>query len=128
MPFELNTQLPEIQGTVPTLFMEKYAPNGLDAYDIGDIDHPISAIVRIPPVYPMRARRLGVEGFVTVKLLVSEKGIVERTEILAAQPEGVFEKSVLQCTPSWRFTPGTLDGVPVKTFVTTTIRFDLENE
>ena len=128
MPFELNTKLSEGPGTIPSLFMEKYALDGLEAYEIGDIDQPITAIVKLNPVYPMRARRLGIEGYVTIKLLISEEGLVEQTEILKSQPEGVFESSVLHATSSWKFTPGTIDGRPVKTFVTTTIRFDLKNE
>ncbi len=135
-PFDINPQLPQAPGNIPILFMEKYAvdgrkahgPAGLDAYGPGEIDHPITPLVRVPPVYPMRARRLGIEGFVKVRMLVSPEGLVEKTEILDAQPQGVFEKSVLQCTASWRFSPGTLDGLPVKTFVTTTIRFNLEDE
>ena len=54
--------------------------------------------------------------------------MVEQTKILEANPDGVFDKSVLQCAPLWKFTPGTIDGTPVKTFVTTTIRFNLEDE
>jgi periplasmic protein TonB len=135
-PFEVNPRLPETAGNIPTLLMEKYAiggresrgPDGVDAYGTDEIDHPITPLVRVPPIYPMRARRMGIEGFVKVKMLVTQEGNVERTEILDSQPRGVFEKSVLQCTASWRFSPGTLDGTPVKTFVTTTIRFSLENE
>ena len=128
MPFELNVKLPQGQGNIPTLYMEKYALDGIEVYGAGEIDQPIVAIVRVPPIYPIRARRLGIEGFVTVKLLVNEKGMVEQTKILEANPDGVFDKSVLQCAPLWKFTPGTIDGTPVKTFVTTTIRFNLEDE
>ena len=66
MPFELNVKLPQGQGNIPTLYMEKYALDGIEVYGAGEIDQPIVAIVRVPPIYPIRARRLGIEGFVTV--------------------------------------------------------------
>ncbi|MFO7962633.1 MAG: energy transducer TonB [Desulfobacterales bacterium] len=128
LPFEINPSLPQMPGVTPTLYMEKYAVHGLDAYEMGDIDKPISPLAQVPPVYPMRARRLGIEGWVQVKLLVSEKGEVEQVEITESDPKGVFEDSVISCVQNWRFSPGTLYGEPVKTWVQTTIRFNLEND
>ncbi len=128
LPFEINPKLPVGPGIVPTLFLEKYSIHGIDAYEMGDIDHPVTPLVQVPPIYPMRARRLGIEGWVKVNIWVTAEGLVERTEVVEAQPQGIFEKSVIRCLSSWRFSPGTVDGVPVKTLLRTTIRFSLEDE
>ncbi len=128
LPFEINPSLPQMPGVTPSLFMEKYAVHGSEIYGMGDIDKPITPLVQAPPVYPMRARRLGIEGWVRVTILVSEQGEVENIDILESEPRGVFENSVIQCVRSWRFSPGTIHGEPVKTRVQTTIRFNLENE
>jgi TonB family protein len=57
------------------------------------------------PSYPQRAMKEQVEGFVRMRLLISTTGRVERHEIIAAQPEGYFEQSILEVLPSWQFTP-----------------------
>jgi protein TonB len=38
----------------------------------------------------------------------------------------VFEDSVLQTLPSWKFSPGKVVGEPVSSWVVTTIRFELK--
>ncbi len=103
-------------------------PDGSQVYETGDIDHPLTVLTQVQPIYPMRARRMGIEGWVEVKLLVSEEGFVKNIEIIQAKPEGIFEKSIMQSLFSWKFSPGTIDGVAVKTYATTKIRFNLEND
>jgi protein TonB len=128
LPFEINPNLPQAPGIVPTLLMEKYAPDAPEAYEVGDIDRPITVLTQTPPLYPMHARRMGIEGWVEVKLLVSEEGFVQNVEVVTSEPQGVFEESVMQSLSSWKFSPGTIRGVAVKTYVTTTIRFNLKDE
>ncbi len=94
-------------------------------YEVGDLDQPPRPLVKMPPVYPYKAKRLEIEGYVKVKFLVDDHGAVSRVEVLEAQPRGVFEKSVLKVLPTWRFSPGRLDGEPVASWVVTTIRFEL---
>jgi protein TonB len=63
---------------------------------------------------------------VKVKFLVDEEGKVSRVSILESSPKGVFEESVLQTLPSWKFSPGRILGESVSTWVVTTIRFELK--
>jgi protein TonB len=63
---------------------------------------------------------------VKVRFLVNTQGMVETVDIVEAQPEDTFEKSVIAAVSRWRFSPGTVEGVPVNTRVTTTIRFELK--
>ena len=93
-----------------------------EAYELDQSPQPI---VRIPPVYPYKAREQGVEGAVQVKLLVNADGTVGEFHILDARPKGFFEEAVSKCVPQWRFNPGTIDGETVTAWVVTTIRFDL---
>lgn len=89
------------------------------------LDLPLTALFRAQPVYPIQARRRGTEGWVKVLLTVDEKGNVAKTVILDAEPAGIFEKSVKRCISRWRYKPGTVDGVPVKAKIETTIQFKL---
>jgi protein TonB len=47
-------------------------------------------------------------------------------KILAADPEKVFDKSVIDCVSRWRFQPGRVQGIPVAALAQTTIKFQLE--
>lgn len=130
IPFEINPKLPAGHGTLPTFPMEMVNLNlsGFkDAYSIGELDGPLTPLVRVPPMYPMIAKRRGIEGWVKVKFLVTEQGGVDRIEILEANPEKIFDQSVVRCVSSWRFSPGKVQGEPVNTWVMTTIRFELES-
>ncbi|MFH2057996.1 MAG: TonB family protein [Pseudomonadota bacterium] len=130
LDFVLNPKLP----VVPTNFtMPKLAPIPMDApalkkqYSIGELDSPLITLVNIPPLYPVRASRRGIEGSVDVEFLVTKTGKVEQIRIVNAQPENIFDKSVIRCVSQWKFAPGTVGGIPVATMARTTIRFKLEN-
>jgi len=129
IPFELNIELPALAGTlkVPPLEMVSLNLQGPEeAYRVGEIDRPLIQLAQSPPIYPMRARQMGIEGWVRVRFIVSEDGRVSDVEIIESQPEKIFDRAVLRCVSGWRFTPGTVEGVAVKTWVETTVRFELE--
>ena len=128
LPFEINPKLPAITGTlkIPPMQMVHLDSPGLESsYGIGEIDHPLTPLAQIPPIYPIRARHRGIEGHVKVRFIVTEEGRVDDIKILESRPENVFDNAVFNCVSAWRFTPGTVEGVPVKTWVETTVRFDL---
>ena len=93
-----------------------------EAYELDQAPQPI---VRVPPIYPYRAREQGIEGEVQVKLLVNADGTVGQVLVLGARPQGLFEDAVLKSVPQWKFTPGTIEGEAVTAWVVTTVRFNL---
>ncbi len=97
-----------------------------DFFDQGEVDQLPMTVFRMKPLYPFRAKRLGIEGSVKVKFLVDSAGRVSHVNILESNPPGVFDESVLKALPSWRFSPGELGGKAVNTWVSTVIQFDLE--
>ena len=80
----------------------------------------------IRPEYPAAARSRRMTGAVTVRFLGDEEGRVGEAAVLAADPPGVFEASVLAAVRRWRFEPGQRGGAPVPTWVVLPVRFDLE--
>jgi protein TonB len=94
-------------------------------FEAFELDQPPRVTVRIPPVYPYKAREQGIEGAVQVKLLINPDGSVGQVMILDARPRGYFEEAVLKSVPQWKFTPGTVEGQSVTAWVVTTIRFQL---
>ncbi len=90
------------------------------------LDRPLMVIEKIPPLYPMRARMLGIEGWVKIKFLVDEKGSVRNIQILASHPPGVFDQVTRDAVSKWKFQVPTVDGNPVRVEIITTIRFKLD--
>lgn len=89
-------------------------------------DSELIALVRINPLYPMRARRLGQEGYVKVRVHVGKDGKPKKVEILEAQPPGVFERSVIRALKRWKFKPKTVGGKPVEQSGTLRLDFKLK--
>jgi protein TonB len=129
LPFEINPRLPGGPDTLDLPPLETAAfhmPGIQETYRVGDLDGPLTPLGRIPPVYPMAAKQRRLQGWVKVKFVVNEQGAVERITIVDAKPPGVFDHSVRRCVSKWRFKPGTVEGLPVRAWVETTVRFELE--
>jgi protein TonB len=94
--------------------------------DAAALDRPLTPVSRIPPIYPAAAKHRGIEGWVRVRFEVDEQGQVGKVTVIEAEPEGVFDDSVIRCVRQWRFKPGTVGGVPVRARAETTVRFELE--
>ena len=102
-------------------------PPARTAFEFGEVDRTPMTVYRTPPPYPYRAKRMRIEGVVKVRFLVGTDGRTSRIQILSAEPEGIFEESVLRTIEGWRFEPGKKDGRKVATWVVTPVRFQLEN-
>ncbi len=129
LPFQLNPKLPVTASSLIMPPMENFsltAPTLKGLYEMGELDSPLTPLAKIPPIYPMRAMRRGIEGWVKIRFLVNTKGLVEQLKVLESEPKDIFEKSVVNCVSQWKFKPGTVEGVAVNTMAETTIRFELE--
>ena len=127
LPFKLNTQLPSVSADFQLQYADHigFGPIG-DGVDMSLLDEPLTPVARVPPVYPISARRKGVEGWVRVEFEVDEQGQVGRIQVAESEPPGIFDRSVIRCISKWRYRPGTIEGVPVLVRMTKTIRFELE--
>lgn len=129
LPFEIKPRLPAEPAAlalIPAegLFGEAAAVG--DVFEESQLDTPLTILARIPPLYPLKAKRRGIEGWVRIRFLVNEDGGVEEVTVVESRPPGVFERAVKGSVSSWRFQPGLVDGIPVRTQVETTIRFELK--
>ena len=127
MAFEINPKLPAGAGIELPVAPVDMTNLGLqNVFDTGDLDRPLTVLTRMPPFYPLAAKRKGTKGWVKVKFIVNELGRVEEVTIVDAQPPGVFDTSVIRCMSGWRFKPGTVKGEAVRVWAETTVRFELE--
>ena len=128
LDFDINPRLPAGPLVLPSPAMETvtFGVPAMDGiFSIGDLDAPLTPLVNIPPMFPLRAKRRGIEGWVKVKFLVTRKGLVENIEIIDAYPPGIFDQSAVRAVSAYRFKPGTVEGVPVTSWLEQTIRFEL---
>lgn len=81
--------------------------------------------VRASMTYPSIAREAGIEGRVSVKVLVGTDGSVIKIGSVSG-PE-VFHDEVREKAQNLQFTPGLQNGKPVKVWVTVPFNFKLKN-
>ncbi len=128
--FEVNPRLVEGMPIAPPPKLldlsEKLPELRKSSYDLSEVDEKPVALLKLKPPYPYRARQFNMSGYVKVKFLVDKLGQVSRITILESYPEGVFDNTVRNTLPSWKFAPGKIEGNPVSTWVVTKIAFEME--
>jgi len=91
------------------------------AVEVGYPDYKINP----KPKYPMIARRNGYEGAVLLKVWVLEDGKVGKIEIEQSSGHEILDKSAIEAVTNWIFMPGKRNGVPLPSWVTVPIKFQL---
>lgn len=114
-----------IKVAAPAAPRKKEKPSFEGRFSRAEVDTVPMAVAKTQPVYPYTAKRLNLSGRVRVKFLVRANGHVSEVQILSAEPEKIFNKSVIQAVSSWRFKPGKMDGQAVDTWMQTTIIFNI---
>lgn len=90
------------------------------------VDDPPKPVQQVAMEYPSSAKRQGVEGYVTLSLLISDRGDVERVRVLESNPPGVFDQAATQALRQWQFQPARYQGEAVRVWARQRIRFDLD--
>jgi protein TonB len=82
---------------------------------------------RVEPEYPPRARERGIEGSVSLEVVIRKDGTVGEVSVLRHRPEGWdFEEAAVSAVQQWRFEPALHDGEPVDAVHTITVDFVAE--
>ncbi|HEY6093438.1 MAG TPA: energy transducer TonB [Gallionellaceae bacterium] len=96
-------------------------------FDAAQLDVPPHLLGELQQVYPARARVAAVEGYVTLALLINERGEVEDVSVVRAQPAGYFEEAALNMLRKQRFSPPIKQNRAVKSRWLTTVRYRLQS-
>ncbi|MEJ2720885.1 MAG: energy transducer TonB [bacterium] len=75
------------------------------------------------PEYPRYELEAGIEGDVTLEILVNEGGRVERVWVLSARGPKSFERASLDAAQRFRFKPPIVEGRPTAMWIRFQIRF-----
>ncbi|MEX1033796.1 MAG: energy transducer TonB [Cellvibrionaceae bacterium] len=78
-----------------------------------DTDRRAMPMVRIPPQYPERALRQGIEGWVLLEFTITPVGTVEEIRIVEAEPPNVFDRASIRALQGWKYQPKMVNGQPV---------------
>jgi TonB family protein len=85
----------------------------------------LTVLKSVQPVYPARAEKKKIEGWVDVEFTVAENGRVKDASVRTASISGVFEESALKAVSDWRFKPVLRDAKPVAVRSQIRVRFTL---
>lgn len=78
----------------------------------GDGDY--MPILKVAPLYPERAARRNLEGYVLVEFTVTRSGEVRDVKVIESQPQHVFDKSAIQAARKFKYKPRMIDGEVVE--------------
>lgn len=70
-------------------------------------------LVRAEAVYPPKALRRGIEGYVILQFTIDEQGSPEAISVIDASPKRVFEREAVQAIKRWKYAPKLVDGKAV---------------
>jgi protein TonB len=124
-PVSLNMDMPSVGKGIK---VSQGRPQLLGPVKMAKMDSELTPMLQIRPIYPSRARMMGTEGHVTVRLEVNESGEVTKVTIVNSIPKGVFDSAVRRAVKRWKFRPKTVDGKAVEQSGVLTINFSLDQE
>lgn len=78
------------------------------------------------PDYPAMSRRLGEEGRVSMKVLVSAEGAAAEVEIEKSSGSERLDKAAMAAVKQWRFIPANKNNQPLSAYVLVPIKFALD--
>lgn len=88
----------------------------------GKVKQP-ERIVYVAPVYPAVAISARISGTVIIEAVIGTDGSVRDAKVLRSIP--LLDAAALAAVRQWRYTPTTLNGVPVAVVMTVSVRFEL---
>lgn len=127
---EANFALPtaETNSTAPGGLVGGHGGHGdLAASGANALATTIAPIVRIPPAYPIEARRKKQEGWVKMEFTVQEDGTVADIKVREASPSGIFDQAAVAAIGQWKFRPAMQNGKAVRKRAVQTLNFALNH-
>jgi TonB family protein len=76
-----------------------------------------------PPEFPAAARSRGVEGTVILKIVISERGLVQNVDVVKGDEP--FASAARQAVARWRYRPASFQGEPIAVFKIVKVPFRL---
>jgi TonB family protein len=81
-------------------------------------------VSKVPPVYPVEAKKAGIQGSVKLDAVVGKTGDVEQLKVITGPKE--LQQSSLDAVRQWKYKPFLLNGDPVDVKTTITVVYSLK--
>lgn len=103
-------------------------PAGTGLQPLGEFtDGPLVVMVRVAPVYPVRAIARETEGYVVVQFDVTVNGHVTNA-VVVESTDNVFDKAAIKAAEKFKFKPRIVDGVAFASYgIKNLFRFSLDD-
>ncbi len=98
------------------------------AYSQGIVTAKLKPIITIAPEYPARAVFKRIEGFVDLQFVVDTNGSVKDIQVIASEPESLFNQAAIQAISRYKFSPQRVNNVAIEQIATQKIEFKLSPE
>jgi TonB family protein len=121
--FDLNSDELEIISSFHKYLVERLEEDRPPP-DFVEYEAEPTLLYRAEPEYPPEALRAGIQADVFVKVWVDPKGKVRKAVLLKSTSEA-FNKSALEASQKWIFTPAKMKGKAVSVWISIPFRFRL---
>jgi TonB family protein len=81
-------------------------------------------VKEVKPVYPDIARQAGIEGIVSMQVIINKDGAVERVKVLSG--EQALRQAATNAVRQWRYQPFVLNGNPMPVVTTINLKFQIQ--
>lgn len=93
-------------------------------YQASEVKAPV-ILRKVEPRYPSSMSRVGMAANVTVRCIIDKNGNVRDPQVVVSSMPP-FNASVLEAIKQWKFTPGSLRGQAVETYLELNVRFEVK--
>lgn len=88
---------------------------GIDKIKPFEMNHQTAiALTKVEPIYPIKALKRGIEGYVIMTFMVDKKGRPQNIDVIEAKPKRIFEKAAVAAVKKWRYRADTLQSADQK--------------
>jgi protein TonB len=91
-------------------------------YEAYEVKAPVALFKPAPP-YPQVLIKTKMPATVVVRCVIDKNGRVRDPQVVLAARMSPFNDAVLNAVKQWRFTPGSLNGQAVETYLSLTVNF-----
>ena len=90
-----------------------------------EVNANVIPLARVEPLYPRRARMMGMEGTVKLEFTITQTGTVRDIKVVGADPPEVFDRAAMRALSKWKFKPKIENNAAVEQHASVQINFKL---
>jgi TonB family protein len=124
VPFNLSDAPAQSLPPLPADSPRKGSMAGPSRIRVGSNVQAARLVQHVDPVYPEEARAAGVEGTVTLQIVIGNDGSVTSADPVEGNP--VLWRAAADAVKQWKYQPTLLNGQPVEVQTTVPVRFELK--